>query len=103
MTPAEKLAGAEPAAGFRWTGKPGDLKLETDNAGALEGYLSLLAFEREQRRVELLQESVMEKPRASREVIESIRVSPCVKQRQEELRRLEELQRQQREAEAAQG
>ncbi|MEZ5792018.1 MAG: AsmA family protein [Nitratireductor sp.] len=95
----EKLAGAEPAAGFRWTGKPGDLKLATDSS-ALEGYLSLLAFEREQRRVELLQESVMEKQRLRREVIESnSRIAMREEQRQEELRRLEELQRQQREAE----
>ncbi|MEZ5870621.1 MAG: AsmA family protein [Nitratireductor sp.] len=95
----EKLAGADPAASFRWSGSPGDLVLETDS-GALEGYLSLLAFEREQRRVELLQESVMEKQRLRREVIESnSRIALREELRREELRRLEELQRLQREAE----
>ncbi|MCB1459521.1 MAG: AsmA family protein [Nitratireductor sp.] len=95
----ERLAGAEPAASFRWSGRPGELALETDSA-SLEGYLSLLAFEREQRRVELLQESVMEKQRLRREVIESnSRIAMREEQRLEELRRLEELQRQQREAE----
>ena len=62
------LSGADPSADLAWRGTPEALTLELDTK-AMEGYLSLRAFEREQRKVELLQETVLEKQRLRREVI----------------------------------
>jgi len=88
----DAMAGAEPAATFSWIGTPEALALTTDTR-ALEGYLSLRAFELEQRRVEILQESVLEKQRLRREtVLTNARIAWRERRRQEELQRLEELQ-----------
>ncbi len=63
----EEIAGAEPSIRLNYTGPLAQPALTTDVSG-LTGYLSLRAFERERRRVEALQASVMEKQRLRREV-----------------------------------
>ncbi|KQQ61514.1 hypothetical protein ASF69_03805 [Rhizobium sp. Leaf311] len=63
----EELAGAEPTITLNYTGPLAQPALTTDVSG-LTGYLSLRAFERERRRVEALQASIMEKQRLRREV-----------------------------------
>ncbi len=89
----EALAGAVPAVAFTWSGEPGLFETTADTS-QLEGYLSLRAFEREQRRVELLQEQVLEKQRLRREVIlTNARIARRDQERLDELNRLEELQR----------
>ncbi|MFZ1813921.1 MAG: AsmA-like C-terminal region-containing protein [Rhizobiaceae bacterium] len=90
----EALAGADPSVSFNLEGDPAAMTVSTDTS-AMEGYLSLRAFEREQRRVELLQEAVLEKQRLRREVIASnARIALRETERQEELRKLQEIQRQ---------
>ena len=64
---AEELAGAEPSIRLTYSGPLAQPALTTDVSG-LTGYLSLRAFERERRRVEALQASVLEKQRLRREV-----------------------------------
>jgi uncharacterized protein involved in outer membrane biogenesis len=64
---AEELAGATPSVRLGYTGPLSQPALTTDVSG-LTGYLSLRAFERERRRVEALQASIMEKQRLRREV-----------------------------------
>jgi uncharacterized protein involved in outer membrane biogenesis len=89
----ETLTGAEPEARFNWQGKPGELALSVDT-NALEGYLSLRAFEREQRRVEMLQAKVLENQRLRREVIEAkARHSYRQAERQRQMEELQEIQR----------
>ncbi|KQO80276.1 AsmA family protein [Rhizobium sp. Leaf262] len=63
----EEMAGAEPSIRLNYTGPLAQPALTTDVSG-LTGYLSLRAFERERRRVEALQASVMEKQRLRREI-----------------------------------
>ncbi|MFK0384483.1 AsmA-like C-terminal region-containing protein [Agrobacterium sp. NPDC090273] len=63
----EALAGAEPSIRLSYAGALAAPALTTDVAG-LTGYLSLRAFERERRRVEAMQASVLEKQRLRREV-----------------------------------
>lgn len=89
----DALAGAEPAVTVRLEGEAGAMESQIDTT-ALEGFLALRAFEREQRRVALLEASVLEKQRLRREVISTnARIAMREQQRLEELRRLEELQR----------
>ncbi len=89
----EALAGAEPAVAFVFEGVPGDMGRLTDTS-ALEGYLSLRAFEQEQRRVEILQAAVLEKQRLRREIIAAnAREARREEERLAEQRRIEELQR----------
>jgi membrane protein involved in colicin uptake len=77
---------------FNFEGVPGAMKRSADTA-ALEGWLALRAFELEQRRVEVLQASVLEKQRLRREIIAAnARAVIREQERQAELRRLEELQ-----------
>ncbi len=91
----EALAGAEPAVTFILEGVPGDMGRRTDTS-ALEGYLSLRAFEQEQRRVEILQAAVLEKQRLRREIIAAnARQVRREEERLAEQRRIEELQRRQ--------
>lgn len=88
----EALAGAEPGVVFRFEGEPGAMALSTTTT-ALEGYLSLRAFEREQRRVEMLQAAVLEKQRLRREVIQTnARMAWREVRRAEQARQLEALQ-----------
>jgi hypothetical protein len=90
---AEALAGAEPGAAFRFGGTPGEMRIETD-ASALEGYLALRSFEKEQRRVDLLQANVLERQRLRREtILANARIAARTKAREEELQELEDLQR----------
>jgi hypothetical protein len=98
----DALAGAEPAVTVLFDGKPGDVSRTLDTT-ALEGFLSLRAFEREQRRVEVLQASVIERQRLRREVIASnarITARDAARRAEEEARRLAEEAAQQK-AEAA--
>ena len=64
----ESVAGAAPEVRLDWTGVFPQLSLSI-NTQALEGYLSVRAYEREQRRVELLQAAILEKQRMRREII----------------------------------
>ena len=89
----EAVAGAEPEASFLFKGTTGRMSRTTDVA-ALEGYLSLRRYEMEQRRVAILEASVLEKQRLRREVSASkARQAIREQKRQLELQRLEELQR----------
>ncbi|HEV7433880.1 MAG TPA: AsmA family protein [Pseudorhizobium sp.] len=63
----EGLAGGEPAVRFTYSGRATDPSVEMSVA-PLTNFLSLRAFERERRRVEALQASVLEKQRLRREV-----------------------------------
>lgn len=63
----EALAGAEPAVTIGLAGLLADPALSLDT-GALANYLSMRAFERERRKVELLQAGVIEKQRMRREI-----------------------------------
>ncbi|PCI05481.1 MAG: hypothetical protein COB78_02450 [Hyphomicrobiales bacterium] len=64
----EAVAGATPEVRLDWTGVFPQLSMSLDTR-ALEGYLSVRAYEREQRRVELLQAAILEKQRLRREII----------------------------------
>ncbi|MGI9402139.1 MAG: AsmA-like C-terminal region-containing protein, partial [Rhizobiaceae bacterium] len=89
----EGLAAAEPEASFTWSGTPGDISVSVDTS-ALQGYLSLRAYEREQRRVEILQAKALENQRLRREVIlANTRINYRDRERARELRQLEELQK----------
>ena len=88
----ESLSGADPALTFEWSGEAGQL-VRSGDAAALSGYLSLRAFEREQRRVEMLQAAVLERQRLRREVImTNARIALREEREREELRKLERLQ-----------
>ena len=63
----EALAGGEPTVRFGYSGTVKDPQVEVSVA-PLANFLSLRAFERERRRVEALQASVLEKQRLRREV-----------------------------------
>ncbi len=63
----EAISGADPELGFAWSGTIFEPKLSIDT-GTLEGFLSLRAFERSQRRVEIMEASVLEKQRLRRDV-----------------------------------
>ena len=63
----EALAGAEPAVAIAVEGPIADPQVHLD-AAALANYLSMRAFERERRKVELLQAGVIEKQRMRREL-----------------------------------
>jgi flagellar biosynthesis GTPase FlhF len=62
----EALAGAEPSIRLNFAGPLSEPELTTD-ISAMTGFLSLRAYERERRRVEALQASVLEKQRLRRE------------------------------------
>jgi len=64
----ETVAGATPEVKLAWVGNFRELSRTLDTQ-ALEGYLSIRAYEREQRRVELLQASILEKQRLRREIV----------------------------------
>jgi AsmA-like C-terminal region/AsmA family len=86
------LPTATPEATFSWSGIPGQMDLMV-NAAPLESYLSLRAFEREQKRVAIMQSDVLEKQRLRREIATSLdRVVYHDRQRQEDIRQLQLLQ-----------
>jgi len=89
----DKVAGATPEVTFLFAGYPGEMNIEADSK-AMEGFLAIRAFEREQRRVELLQASILEKQRIRFEVLQSNEQEKFLESlRQAEIRRLEEEQR----------
>lgn len=86
------VAGGEPAATLTWKGMPGGGNLEI-NTAALEGFLSLRAFEREQARVESLQEQVLEKQRLRHDLLVSkARIAARSATQSEEMQQLQQLQ-----------
>ncbi len=96
----EAIVGADPEIGLSWLGSLDQPETKIDT-GLLEGYLSLRAFERSQRRVEMMEASVLETQRLSRE-IQLARAKELYRERKEEERRLlEEQLRLEREAEEA--
>ena len=64
----ETVAGAEPSVRLNYNGPLAAPALTTD-VSALSNFLSLRAFEKERRRVEAMQASVLEKQRLRREVV----------------------------------
>nr|WP_258570860.1 AsmA family protein [Flavimaribacter sediminis] len=99
----EALTGAVPAVTLEFSGPIGAPSVRV-NAAELTNYLSLRAFERERRRVELLQAVVLEKQRMRREVMLSrdypeqrIRIRRLELQQQEEQRKVEEERQRQEE------
>jgi uncharacterized protein involved in outer membrane biogenesis len=89
----DSLTGAEPEAAFTWQGAAGGMALAIDTT-PLEGYLSLRAFEREQRRVEILQARVLENQHLRWEIIEAnARRNHRQAQQRRQLEELEDLQR----------
>lgn len=89
----EALTAARPEASFSWTGLPGSMDFSVDGT-ALESYLSLRAFEREQKRVAVMQSNVLERQRLRREVTTTLdRIAARDRRRAEDIRLLEELQR----------
>ncbi|MEO0637457.1 MAG: AsmA family protein [Pseudomonadota bacterium] len=64
---SEAVAGAQPEIGISYSG-PIVAPERSINVGALGSYLTLRSFEREQRRVELLQVRILERQRLRREV-----------------------------------
>lgn len=89
----DAVEGGEPGIVLQLDGQTGAFGTAIDTT-ALEGYLSIRAFEAEERRVALLEASVLEKQRHRREVIATnARIAMREQARLEELRRLEELQR----------
>ena len=100
----DALAGAEPAVTVLFSGEPGNISRTLDTT-ALEGFLSLRAFEREQRRVEVLQASVIERQRLRREVMASnarIAAREAARRAEEEARRRAEEEARQKAEAAAQ-
>ena len=104
----EKVSGADPDVRFNWYGSIEKPKLEIDT-NALESYLSLRAFERNQRRIETLEANAMEKQRYRMEAEFQLARLKFVerkeeeerKAREEELRRLLEAEEARRAEEAA--
>ena len=89
----EKVTGAEPEVRFSWSGTVSEPVTSVDSQ-ALQGYLSIRAFEQEQRRVEMLQASILEKQMLRFYVLKSnAKAFWREEQRKAELRRLEEEQR----------
>ncbi|MCB1385077.1 MAG: AsmA family protein [Nitratireductor sp.] len=89
---AEALPGASSDIVYRWSGAPQAPALSLDTS-ALEGFLSVRAFEREQRRVEILQAALLERQRLQQDMT-ATRVRERWRQaRLEERRRVEEEER----------
>lgn len=63
----DEISGADPQLAFEWKGPLGAMERVND-AGLLEGYLSIRAYENSQRRVETLEARVMEKQRHLRQI-----------------------------------
>lgn len=86
----DAVEGGTPEVGFAWSGTLGELELDTETGG-LEGFLSIRAFEAEQRKVETLQAAVLETQRFRRDLLNSgERGRWLEEQRLAELRRIEE-------------
>ncbi|MGB7287047.1 MAG: hypothetical protein WBC71_08955, partial [Salaquimonas sp.] len=102
---SEEIAGGRPEVTFVWKGNAvagsSTLDLATDTA-ALEGFLSIRAFEIEQRRVESLQASILEKQRFRYELLRSNERSRWLEAKMEAEKRVaEEAEKARMEAERA--
>jgi uncharacterized protein involved in outer membrane biogenesis len=87
-----RVSGGAPELTFTVSGPPESPVLEVDSK-ALEGFLAIRAFEKEQRKVELLQASILEKQRIRFELLLSGEQEKFIEeQKQAEIRRLEEEQ-----------
>ncbi len=103
----DAVDGADPEVTFAWERDETGGRMSTET-GALEGFLSIRAFEAEQRRVELLQASILEKQRFRYELEKvrqrsrwvEARVAEELKRQEEERRAAEEAARKAAEAEA---
>lgn len=94
----ERVAGAVPEVSFIFSGSLDDPQVAVDTQ-PLQGYLSIRAFEAEQRRVELLQASIMEKQRLRHQVLKANARKRFVEgERRKEVERLQR-ERDRREAE----
>ncbi len=83
----EWVDGDDPQIVINWDGGV-DAPTRTIDVQPMSGYLSLRSFEREQRRVDLLQASILEKQRLRRDIIiTNARVRYRQRLREEELRR----------------
>lgn len=86
----EKVSGATSDFALKWDGNISDPVLSVDTQ-SLQGFLSIRAFEAEQRRVELLQAQILEKQRLRRDIVKTnTRSSYREGLRLEKLRRAEE-------------
>lgn len=95
----DRVSGAEPEFTLHFSGDASAPESLVDSQG-LEGYLSIRAFEAEQRRVELLESSILEKQRLRHDVIRTnLSERKREEARREEQRRIEE-ERKAREEEA---
>ena len=65
-----KVSGASPEVSYHWSGLVNNLERKS-NSQAMLGFLSIRAFEAEQRRVEILQENILEKQRLRHELFKS--------------------------------
>ncbi|MGI9351835.1 MAG: AsmA-like C-terminal region-containing protein [Rhizobiaceae bacterium] len=93
------ISGADPIVRVSWNG-PFNAPARVIDAGQLEGYLSLRAFENSQRRVETLEAQVIEKQRIQREIAFNFAREKYNFRKEEEARHLrEEMRRQWEEAE----
>ena len=88
----ETLEGASTEFSFVAEGPVSAPSLET-NTAPLEGFLSLRAFEREQRRVEILQSAVLERQRLRQDILRSETRQRFIAAKLEEQRRREEEER----------
>ena len=97
----EAIVGADPEVEFSWSGKLTRPTRRMDTS-QLEGFLSLRAFERSQRRIETMEANVLETQRLRRE-LQLARLKELYRERKEEEARrlLEEKLKREREAEEA--
>ncbi len=87
----EWVTGADPEVSVHWRGDRANPARELD-VQPLSGFLSIRNYEREQRRVEILQASILEKQRLRRDVIgTNARIRYRQRLRDEELRRQRQL------------
>ncbi len=82
-----QVSGASPDIGFSWKGPLGEPELAVDTS-AMEGFLSIRSFENEQRRVEILQASILEKQRFRYELLKSRSRDQWLEAKREEEERL---------------
>ena len=95
----EALVGADPEIGLKIAGPLGASELTID-VTALEGYLSLRDFEKNQRRIEILEAAVIEQQRLRRELrLANLRILYRERQEAEARRQLEEQLRKLKEEE----
>ena len=85
----DEISGADPQVAFEWKGPLGAMERFND-AGLLEGYLSIRAYENSQRRVETLEARVIEKQRHLRQIALGFAREEYTRRKAEEARLLAE-------------